>query len=465
MDSQQKDSRYILWIVAFGFFMQTLDTSIVNTALPVMAGDVGESPLRMQAVVVSYTLTMAMVIPASGWLADRFGIRRIFSMAIVLFVLGSICCALSDTLIQLVLSRVLQGMGGALLMPVGRLAVLKSFPREKFLPAISFVTIPGAVGPLVGPTLGGVLTEYLSWHWIFLVNVPIGLAGLLFSMKYLPLSRDETARSFDITGFILLSLTMVLLSLALEGLANRFFGYSLVMTLILTGLGGLVAYVFHARRSNAPLFALSLFRVRSFALGLAANLFARIGCSGMPYLLPLLLQVGMDFSPLQAGLMMLVSASTALVSKRLAPLFIRRWGYRVMLVSNTLLLGMIMVGFSLLRSESSVVFLLCIMALFGAVNSLQFTFMNTVTLRNLEISQASSGNSLLSMVQMLTLGLGVSVASVLLSFFSVNDSHRSGILEAFGDTFICIGLLTMLSTLIFWRLGVTTGHGAGRLPR
>jgi len=219
----EKSLNTLLWLVAVGFFMQTLDATIVNTALPAMARSLGESPLRMQSVVVAYSLTMAMLIPASGWIADRFGTRRVYVSAIALFVIGSVACALSNSLTQLVIARVLQGLGGAMLLPVGRLAVLRSFPRQMFLPAISFISIPGLIGPMIGPTLGGWLVEVASWHWIFLINVPVGVVGCVATLIAMKGEPAERVARFDIAGYVLLAFGMVSVSLALDGLARPAF--------------------------------------------------------------------------------------------------------------------------------------------------------------------------------------------------------------------------------------------------
>lgn len=206
---EQKSLRILLWLVSIGFFMQTLDGTIVNTTLPAMARSFGESPLRMQSVVVAYSLTMAMLIPASGWLADRFGTRRVYMLAIALFVVGSVTCAAAQSLNQLVAARVLQGLGGALLLPVGRLAVLRAFPRDRFLHAMSVIAIPGLVGPLIGPTLGGWLTQVASWHWVFLINIPVGLLGLAATLRYMPDITQPAPKRFDLTGYLYLAFGMV----------------------------------------------------------------------------------------------------------------------------------------------------------------------------------------------------------------------------------------------------------------
>ena len=313
---QERDQRMLLWLVALGFFMQTLDATIVNTALPAMAASLGESPLRMQSVVVAYSLTMAMLIPATGWMADRFGTRRVYVGAIVLFVLGSVLCAMAASLNMLVAARVVQGLGGALLLPVGRLVVLRTFPRERFLQAMSFVAMPGLVGPLVGPTLGGWLVEVASWHWIFLINVPVGVLGALATLRYMPVPAPVSTGRFDLAGYLMLAFGMVALSLALDGLSGLGLRQAAVLVLMIFGLASLTAYWLHALRRPDPLFSPRLFQVGSLRIGLLGNLFSRLGSSCMPFLIPLLLQVTMGYSPAQAGMMMLPVALASMSMKK-----------------------------------------------------------------------------------------------------------------------------------------------------
>ncbi len=451
---QEPSQKVLLWLVAVGFFMQTLDATIVNTALPAMAQSLGESPLRMQSVVVAYSLAMAMLIPASGWVADRFGARRVYFLAIVFFVAGSVFCALSHSLTQLVAARVLQGLGGALLLPVGRLVVLRTFPREKFLQAMSFVAIPGLIGPLIGPTLGGWLVEVASWHWIFLINVPVGLVGCAATMRYMPGVAAPTVARFDLAGYLMLAFGMVALSLALDGLASLGLRQASVLVLMIFGLASLVAYWLHAARRPDPLFSTRLFSVDTLRIGLLGNLFARLGSSCMPFLIPLLLQVTMGYSPLQAGMMMLPVAVAGMSMKRFTTTLITRFGYRQVLVGNTLLVGVTMASFGLAAPSQSLWVHVVQLAVFGAVNSLQFTAMNTVTLKDLGHDMASSGNSLLSMVQMVAMGMGVAAAGAVLAaftdFFQPPGSAQT--LQAFQATFACMGLITVASAGIFWQL-------------
>ena len=451
---QEPSQKVLLWLVAVGFFMQTLDATIVNTALPAMAQSLGERPLRMQSVVVAYSLAMAMLIPASGWVADRFGARRVYFLAIVFFVAGSVFCALSHSLTQLVAARVLQGLGGALLLPVGRLVVLRTFPREKFLQAMSFVAIPGLVGPLIGPTLGGWLVEVASWHWIFLINVPVGLVGCAATMRYMPGVAAPTVARFDLAGYLMLAFGMVALSLALDGLASLGLRQASVLVLMIFGLASLVAYWLHAARRPDPLFSPRLFSVDTLRIGLLGNLFARLGSSCMPFLIPLLLQVTMGYSPLQAGMMMLPVAVAGMSMKRFTTTLITRFGYRQVLVGNTLLVGVTMASFALAAPSQPLWVHVVQLAVFGAVNSLQFTAMNTVTLKDLGHDMASSGNSLLSMVQMVAMGMGVAAAGAVLAAFTdfFQPPGTAQTLQAFQATFACMGLITVASAGIFWQL-------------
>lgn len=451
LDSPRKS---LLWLVAIGFFMQTLDATIINTALPAMARSLGESPLRMQSVVVAYSLTMAMLIPASGWIADRLGTRRIFFAAIVLFVIGSILCALSRGIGQLVAARIVQGMGGALLLPVGRLALLRTVPRAEFLAAMSFVAIPGLIGPLLGPTLGGWLVQYASWHWIFLINVPVGLIGCVATLRVMPDIRADLVHRFDGVGYALLAFGMVSISLAIDGVSGLGLRQVGVLVLLVFGFANITAYWLHAVRRPHPLFEPALFGIPTLSIGLLGNLFSRLGSGCMPFLIPLLLQVSMGYSPLNAGLMMLPIALAGMAMKRFATPLITRYGYRRVLVVNTALVGLSMASFGATAPGQPIALHVLQLLAFGAVNSLQFTAMNTITLKDLDGGMASAGNSLLSMVQMLAMSMGVAAASAVLAGYSGIFGTETPLetLHAFEATFASMGLITLASALIFWHL-------------
>lgn len=445
----------LLWLVAIGFFMETLDSTIVNTALPSMAQSLGESPLAMQAVVIAYTLTLAIFIPASGYLADRFGTKKTYFSAIVLFTLGSLFCALSHNLPEIVLARVLQGCGGCMLLPVGRLAVLRAFPGEKFLDALSFVTMPALIGPVLGPSLGGWLVEYASWHWIFLINLPIGLIGCIATWIAMPESESSRDRRFDFWGFLQVSVFMVAILFALDGLSELQLSHGTVMLLLFLGLACLAGYILRAGRVESPLFSLTLFKVRTFTVGILGNLFARIGTSGMPFLIPLLLQLSLGYSPFQAGLTMLPIAIASILAKRLVSPAVRRVGYRRFLIVNTFLCGFFIASFAIVTAEQNSWLRIVQLFLFGIFNSMQFTAMNTLTLKDLDKARSSGGNALFSMVQMLALSFAVAVASALLTAFMERYDvhlHPEHTLRAFHTTFLCMGGITCTSAWIFWQI-------------
>jgi EmrB/QacA subfamily drug resistance transporter len=449
-----RSERHLLWLVGAGFFMQTLDSTIVNTALPAMASSLNESPLRMQSVVIAYTLTMALLIPASGWLSDRLGNRTVYFSAIVLFALGSALCALSTNLAELAGARVLQGAGGAMLLPVGRLAVLRTFPQERLLPAFALVVIPGLVGPLIGPTLGGVLTEYYSWHWVFLINIPVGVVGALLTLSIMPQLRQARTDAFDTTGYVMIAVAMATISLALDGLSELHLQHASVLVLFVFGLASLAGYWLHASQRPRPLFPTQLFGLSTFSIGLIGNLFARIGSGSMPFLLPLTLQVALGYTPVQSGMMMLPTAAAALLTKRPATPLITHFGYRAVLMTNTLLVGAAIASFALVTPAQPMWIRIIQFSFFGAVNSLQFTAMNTLTLKDLGSERASSGNTLLSMVQMVSMSFGVAAAAALLTTFTqmLAAETPSQLLRAFHLTFLCVGLITMAATWIFAQL-------------
>ncbi|MCM1130010.1 MAG: multidrug transporter subunit MdtD [Alistipes senegalensis] len=453
-------ARILPWVVAIAFFMQMLDGTILNTALPVMAESLKVHPLQMQNVVIAYMLTVALLIPVSGWLADHFGIRRVFLVAIGIFTLGSLACAVSPSLDILVAARVLQGLGGAILVPVGRLSILRVYPRDQLVRVMSFITIPGLLGPLLGPTLGGFLVDYASWHWIFLINLPVGIIGFFFAFRYVPvIPRAGKESSFDKTGFLFFSIFMLTVTLALDGMGETRMQYARLIMLLIAALVSLTAYCFYACRARYPLFSPSLFRVRNFSVGIAGNLFARLGNGSMPFLTPLLLQLGLGFTPLKAGLTMIPMTLGAMAAKSMVTPLVNRLGFKWLLIINTALLGMMIAGFSLIDSAMPYSLILLFFLAFGMVNSMQFSAMNTITLLDLNDEQASSGNSLLSVIMQLSMSMGVAVAAAILGKFSDEYvSSATGVLaSAFSHTYLCLGGMAVLSALIFCHITPTAG--------
>ncbi len=450
--------RFLPWLVAVGFFMQFLDATILNTALPTMARDLGQSPLRMQSAVIAYVLTVALLIPASGWLADRFGTRRIYQFAIITFTIGSLSCAVSQTLNQLVMSRVLQGCGGALLVPVGRLSLLRLFPRDQLIRVLSFVAIPGLIGPLIGPSLGGWIVEVASWRWIFLVNLPVGVAGILATSRFMPDVKGPQG-PFDLSGYALIAVSMLMITLSLHGLGDAAWPMEVSLLLLFAGIACMAGYWLHAARAASPLFSPRLFSVPTYGVALLGNLFARLGSGAMPFMTPLLLQVGMGYSPSKAGMSMIPATLGAMASKAYAERLIRRYGYRRVLVGNTLMLGSVIAAFSLVGPAVPHAWVLAHLAIFGVFNSMQFTAMNTLALGGLDDTFASSGNSLFAVVVQLSMGIGVALAGVLLTMFSGHApvAGSTEVLRTFHVTYLCIGGLSALAAVVFVQLGPNEG--------
>ena len=374
--------RILPWIAAFAFFMQSLDTSILNTALPTMAKDLNESPLNMQSAVICYALTLALFIPVSGYLSDKFGTKNIFVMAVSLFTLGSLLCALSNSLIFLDISRVIQGIGGSMMVPVSRLVLIKAFKRNEFLAALNTATIPGLIGPVLGPVLGGYLVDMVSWHWVFLINLPIGILGVLVSLKYMPNLKGERL-PFDSFGFIFIVITFVCATLSIECL-NQGQQYYLPLALAIISFIFLFIYRLYAKKRQAPLFPLSLFTIRTFKIGIIGNLVCRLGISGVPFLIPLFLQVGFGYSAMFAGMMLMPMAIASIFTRFFITKVLARLGYRFVLVANTILAGILILLMSLLNLATPLTVLGVLLFCIGGVNSMQFTSMNSITLANLQ---------------------------------------------------------------------------------
>ena len=451
-ESQQK---YLPYVLAVALFMQILDATILNTSLPQMALALNESPLKMQWAVISYALTLAIFIPISGFLADKYGTRRVFLSAIVIFCVGSLLCAAATTLNFLVAARVIQGIGGAMMTPVGRLILVKSYPRNQLLTVMNFAVIPALVAPLVGPLLGGYLVEYASWHWIFLINIPMGIAGFVLGKKLIPALFGDK-QSLDWLGFLLFALGACALTLAVEMGSKAEHGQTGLM-LVAASIGLLAAYVWHARRHSAPLFSLSLFKVPTFRIGITGNLSTRIGISAVPFLLPLLLQVVFEYSPSQAGWLLAPIAVGALGIKPFVSKIIQYYSYRKVLVFNTLSLGLMIIILGQFSEASQWLWFVPVLVLIGVCNSIQFSAMNTITIGDLQGAQTSSGNSLMAVNQQMAVGLGIAFGAALLNL--LRDRFQVDTLQAFQMTYWVLGAFTILSGLGFLRLKPEDGRG------
>jgi EmrB/QacA subfamily drug resistance transporter len=449
------------WIAAVAYFMQALDTSILNTALPKMAADLHESPLSMESAVICYALSLALFIPASGFLSDKFGTRNVFIFALTFFSIGSLCSASSTSLFWLDVSRVLQGVGGAMMVPVSRLTLIKSFDRKDFLKALNTSTLLGLAGPFLGPVLGGFLVEKFTWHWIFLINVPIGILGIIFSLKFMPNIRGKST-DLDVKGLVLVSLAFIITTLSLEMMSDGE-GIHYPILLLIPGVLLLYVYVTHARKNlkvfhKSSIFPLELFKVKTFSIGLAGNFASRLGAQAIPFLLPLMLQLALGFSAIHSGLMLIPLALAAMIMKELVTPFLRRFGYRNVLIYSTFFVGMAIMTLGLFDQNTPIYFLAINLFLIGFVNSLRFTAMSSLTLADLYDEKASSGNSLMSVSQQLSTTFGVAISAVLLRMFQAPaDSMHLDLVDSFRITFVILGVITIASGFIFFKLSEQDG--------
>ncbi|MBK9419821.1 MAG: DHA2 family efflux MFS transporter permease subunit [Flavobacteriales bacterium] len=448
----ERIKRIAPWLVAVGFFMENLDSTILNTVVPVISEDLNVSALSLKAVVTTYTLSLAVFIPISGWMADRFGTRKVFRTAVALFTLGSLLCGLSVNLNMLVASRVLQGIGGAMMTPVGRLVLVRTFPREDLLRVMNFVVIPALIAPMVGPFLGGLIVEWLPWRTIFFVNLPIGIVGWWMVGRYMPDHRDPDVPPMDKWGFLLFGAGVALLSYVLEVFGEHNWSPAPMLAMSIASVVLLIAYGIHAHWVKFPLLSIRLFMVRTFRISVIGGFITRLGVSGMPFLLPLLYQLGMGYSPLQAGLFTTPQALGSIGMKVLSTRLIARLGFRTVLRLNTVLLGCNIMAFSLIGPGVAIWAILLLSLTQGLFSSLQFTCMNTLVYADINDEDASKANSIASTFQQMARGFGVAVASLVAAIFlggHVEQQDAALYANGLHHAFIALGIATIISSLTF----------------
>ena len=458
--------RVLPWLIAVAFFMESLDTTILNTAVPTIAAALHVAPLSMKSVLASYTLSLAVFIPISGWMADRFGTRRVFASAIVIFTLGSFLCGMSSNIHALVACRILQGVGGSMMVPVGRLTLVRTFAKSELVRAMSFVSIPALIAPMLGPIAGGLIVGYLHWRVIFFVNIPIGLIGLFLVYLHLPDYREHT-NPLDVTGLILFGSGVALLSYVLEVFGEHTLNAREILGLMVLSILLLAGYGFHAIKAAHPLLQLTLFRIRTFRAAVVGSFVTRLGIGGIPFLFPLLYQVGLGFTPIQSGLLMIPQAIAAMSLKPAMPRILARFGYRAVLVSNTLLMGLQTLLFATIGKGTPVWLIVIEVFFFGFYTSLQYTSMNTLVYADLTEEQESSASSIASTAQQMAISFGVASASLVTVFF-LPDRHSSNpaqFIHGIHRAFFVLGGMTLLSTIVFYQLkkgdGDTVSEGKG----
>lgn len=449
---QQTAIRAIPFIVGCALFMQMLDSTVVATALPEMARSLGATPVKMNITITSYLLALAVFVPISGWAADRFGSRRIFLTAIALFSLSSVLCALSQSLAQLVAARTLQGIAGAMMVPVGRIILLRITPKPQLLRAMTFLSMPALIGPIVGPPLGGFLVTYASWHWIFLINVPVGLIGMAMILHFVEPDTPQASNPLDWPGFLFSGVCLATLVYGFETIGQSDVPLSMVLGLLGTGLACGVLYVWHARRAPHPIIDLSLLRIPTFRAAVLGGNLCRFTVGASPFLLALLLQVGFGMSPFAAGLITFSSAVGALLMKFVASPIIKRYGFRNVLAWNALLSALLVAVCGLFEAHTPIWVMLGILTIGGISRSLQFTAINTLAYADMDNRQMSQASSFSAMAQQLAISLGVGLAALTLNLSMSwrGGAHLNGLDVQIG--FLVVSVFSGLAFISFWML-------------
>lgn len=457
--------RIVPLIVAVALFMENMDSTIIATALPAIAADLNTNPLALKLAITSYLLALAIFIPASGWTADRFGARNVFRIAIAIFMAGSIGCALAQQLDHFVVARFIQGAGGAMMSPIGRLVLLRSFDKRELVAVMVWVTMPALIGPVLGPPVGGFITTYFSWHWIFVINIPIGLIGILLATKYIPDIRGDERVPFDFLGFVLAGVGIGGLAFGATTIGLGYLPINFVLAMIAVGLFSTVGYIMHARRTPVPLLDLSLFALPTFRASVVGGFMFRVGVGALPFLMPLLLQLGFNMTPFQSGLITFSTALGAMSMKAVVPSILARFGFRRTLIVNALISSAFLAACAAFTPATPVVVIMAVLVIGGFFRSLEFTCINTIAYAEVDRRTMSRATSLVSVAQQLSVASGVAVGALAVET-TTRFSASPGITAAdFPPAFILIGIISAMSVFFFMRLAPDAGHElAGRTP-
>lgn len=446
-------------IVSSSLLMQNLDSTALVTALPMIATSLGEPPVRLHMAITAYMLSFAAFLPLSGWLADRYGARHIFRLSMALFTLSSVLCGMAQSYEQLVALRSLQGLSGAMMVPVGRIILVRSIPKAELVGAIALMGLPSIVGPVVGPLFGGMIAQLSSWRWIFWINVPVGLIGIVLVTRYIENVREEGSRPFDWPGFFLLSGGMACVVLGMDLVING--GGAPAGLVLIGGAAALVGYLWHARRTVAPILDLALLRIRTFSATVFAGSLFRVGVGANPFLLPMMLQTGFGYSPIQSGLVTCTSAIGAFGMRTMARRVLKRFGFRNVLVWNGMIAALFLAICGAFRPDTPRAIMIAVVLAGGVFRSLQFTSLNAFAYADVEQKDMSQATTFQQMAQRLSMSVGISIAAIILHLFSPGDGSVS--LQAFTIAFFAIGALCLLPSVAFLRLPADAGEAmAGR---
>lgn len=443
------DYRPLSWVAAMALFMQSLDATILNTALPAIAADLHEPAFEMQMVIISYSLAVALFMPLTAWISARYGARSIFQTAVFLFILGSIACAVATSLNILVWTRVLQGCGGAFMMPVARLAIIQIVPKHQLLYAWNLMATAGLIGPILGPILGGWFVSHISWHWIFLINIPIGIAGIFAARLVIPNIRGEIHK-LDWSGYLLFASGLVGSTLGLDLLSETTQNNLITYLILVAGFLLMGAYYQFAKNNENAILPLSLFQVRTFKLGMIANACIRLSASGIPFLLPLMFQLAFGYSAEMSGWLLAPIAVTSVVFKTFVVRILARFNYKTTLIVVSICMGLSIVSMAFLRADTPMWQIVLNLVCYGACMSIIFSAINTLTVGDLSSQQAGAGSTMLSIMQQVGIGFGIAVSSILLAIFRYFYGDTGERLQlAFSYTFIASSLFALL---LVWTL-------------
>lgn len=460
--TEQIRRNFIPLIVATALFMENLDATVLATSLPAIAKDLNANPIHLKLALTTYLLALAVFIPASGWMADRFGAKNIFRAAMVVFAAGSIACGLSTDLGSLVAARILQGIGGAMMTPVGRLIVLRTIPRSDMINAIAWLTVPALVGPVLGPPLGGFITTYFNWRWIFWINIPVAVFGLALITRFIPDVREETSRSFDLRGFLLIGpgLSLFLTGVTLMGLG--IVGPETVFLITAAGAVLLGVYAWHALRVPAPIIDFRLLAIPTFRAGVLGGFLFRTGLGAGPFLLPLLFQSGFGMTAFQSGLMTFATGVGAIFMKTQAATIIKRYGFRRVLMVNAIIASLFTAFPALFSVTTSPVLIVALFLMGGLSRSLQFTSVNTLAYADVPPERLSNATSFAVVCQELSGSVGVTIAAMGLEGMQHWAGGSAIDVGHFPPVFVLIALVSASSILLFRQLSPSAG--ASLLP-
>ncbi len=444
-------------IIGSAMLMQTMNATVLSNALPTMAVAMDEDPLRLNLAITMFLLASAVFLPISGWVADKFGAKRIFAIAMVLFAISSAACGLAQDLTQLVIARIFQGMAGAMMGPVGRLVLLRTTPKNELVGAMSVMTMPALLGPVIGPVVGGALVTFADWRWIFFMNLPVAIIGVVLVLRYVPNVKEQEVSPIDWVGILLMGLGLAGLILGFENLGRGMLPGGVVGAIFLGGVLALLLYWRHARGNPHAIIDLTIFRIQTFTASVVGGAFMRIAMGATPFMLAMLLQIGFGMSAFEAGLLTFVSAAGALIMKTTAPPILRRFGFRTVLSVNAVIVGLSFIAYALFEPTTPQWLIMLVLGIGGFFRSLQFTSLNGMAYADIDQAQMSRASTTSAMMQQLVQSVGIGLAASLMHFFMVSRGETELSAAAISPAFIVIGLITLISLAFFLPLPKDAG--------